>query len=348
MNEFIPGIFLSDDPVSGLNELITNIKYSRIVVITDVNTRKHCFPKIENIFNNILHITIPAGEEYKNIDTCSQVWEEMTRENIDRKALVINLGGGVIGDLGGFCAATYKRGIKFINVPTTLLAQVDASIGGKLGIDFQNYKNQIGVFKDPDAVFIHPGFLETLDHREIMSGYAEVVKHALISDDKLWQDIKQHSLQVEELQKLIPVAVNIKYQVVKEDPFESGRRKILNFGHTLGHAVESYLLSKGERKILHGEAVAAGMVMESWLSWQLSHINEEEFNEIVALISTLFPRISYTEEEIEKITGYLQQDKKNVMGQLKFSLLEGIGQGIYDVNVELEDCKKALKFYYKP
>lgn len=345
MIELVPHIYITDNPASGLQELLSDIDYSSLVLITDTNTIKDCFPKIGKLTGDVLHITIPAGEEHKNITTCEQVWEEMTQANVDRKALVVNLGGGVVGDLGGFCAATYKRGIKFLNIPTTLLAQVDASIGGKQGIDFKHFKNQIGVFQNPEAVLIYAGFLETLSRRELISGYAEVVKHALISDKKLWQDIKNYPIAVDKLEKIIPAAVKIKYQVVKEDPFESGKRKILNFGHTLGHALESYLLGKEERKILHGEAVAAGIVMESWLSWQLSFISEEEYNEITQVIIDIFPDIQYYLEEIYNITTYLQQDKKNEKGNLKFSLLEGIGQGIYDINVELEECQKALEYY---
>lgn len=346
MKELVKNIFLTENPAVALNKLLARLDYSSLIIIDDENTHQHCFPKLGEIVKDALIITIPAGEEHKNLSTCEKVWSSMTEANVDRNAIVLNIGGGVVGDLGGFCASTYKRGIRFINLPTTLLAQVDASIGGKQGIDFKHFKNQIGVFQQPEYVIINPDFLQTLPNNELISGYAEVVKHALIQSISLWTDIKGKSEVIRD-DEIVAKAIQIKHQVVKNDPLEHGERKLLNFGHTLGHAVESYLLSQPNRKILHGEAVAAGMIMEGWLSWKLNFLKEEEFQEIRGFIAIIFPKVQFEEKEINEISSYLQQDKKNFRGELRFTLLKTIGSGIFDIPVSMEDCKRALKEYLK-
>ena len=226
--------------------------YSKVAILVDENTKRDCLFKLPQI-ENALIIEIKSGEEYKNISTCNFIWEQLTINNFDRNALLINLGGGVIGDIGGFCAATYKRGLKFIHIPTTLLSMVDASVGGKVGIDFKGFKNQIGIFNNPNAVLIYPKFLETLDENELKSGFAEVVKHALILDDSLWLKLKNTPFTDLDWEYIIYTSVQIKNKIVLADPFEKGERKKLNFGHTFGHAIESYYLEKGT-PISHGEA----------------------------------------------------------------------------------------------
>ena len=227
--------------------------YSKVAILVDENTKRDCLHKLPKIENAII-IEIKSGEEYKNISTCNFIWEQLTINNFDRNSLLINLGGGVIGDMGGFCAATYKRGLDFIHIPTTLLAMVDASVGGKLGIDFKGFKNQIGLFNNPKAVLISPEFLETLAESELKSGFSEVVKHALISDNSLWVKLKNTPFTDFDWGDIIDTNVQIKNKIVLADPFEKGERKKLNFGHTFGHAIESYYLEKGT-PISHGEAV---------------------------------------------------------------------------------------------
>jgi 3-dehydroquinate synthase len=345
MVEIVPTIYSSDDPVHAIRELLKNIDYSRLAVLVDDNTEKYCLPEINSAFNDPLIISIPSGEVNKNINTCTIVWEALTKANFDRKALLINIGGGVVGDLGGFCAATYKRGIRFINIPTTLLSQVDASVGGKLGVDFLNYKNQIGVFVEPEYILINTGFLETLPENELKSGYAEVVKHALIRDKDLWQHLQAMDLAAIKSMEIIARAITIKWNIVQQDFQEENERKLLNFGHTIGHAIESYLLQDDQRRVLHGEAVAAGMIAESYLSHQIGLLSAENLREIEKYLLAVFPYIELKPSEVEEITGYLQQDKKNIGGKLRFSLLESIGKGVYDQELSSKQCADALAYY---
>jgi len=291
--------------------------YSKVAILVDENTKRDCLYKLPKI-ETALIIEIKSGEEYKNISTCSFIWEQLTINNFDRNSLLINLGGGVIGDMGGFCAATYKRGLYFIHIPTTLLAMVDASVGGKLGINFKGFKNHIGLFNNPKAVLISPEFLETLAESELKSGYAEVVKHALISDNSLWVKLKNTPFTALDWEDIIDTSVQIKNKIVLADPFEKGERKKLNFGHTFGHAIESYYLEKGT-PILHGEAVFMGMILET----EISDLSETEKNEIKNYILSNFalphtPKKSYLHK-------FLINDKKNQDGKINFTLLCGIG-----------------------
>ena len=215
--------------------------YSKVAILVDENTKRDCLPKLPQ-FENPIIIEIKSGEENKNINTCNFIWEQLTAQHFDRNSLLINLGGGVIGDMGGFAASTYKRGIDFIQIPTTLLAMVDASVGGKLGVDFNGLKNQIGLFNNPESVLIFPEFLETLPENQLKSGFAEVVKHALISDKNLWEELTSTTFDKLNWEAIILTSIQIKNNIILSDPFEKGNRKKLNFGHTFGHAVESYYL----------------------------------------------------------------------------------------------------------
>jgi len=320
--------------------------YSHIAILVDEFTNKYCLPIIQDLLpSNFTKILIKSGEHHKNLATCEQVWDRMTNTNMDRHSLLVNLGGGVIGDLGGFCASTYKRGIDFIQIPTTLLAQVDASVGGKLGIDFHGLKNHIGVFQLPKAVLIDPKFIDTLSIQQKKSGFAEIIKHCLIRDEQEWNVIRQQSFEELDLSKLIAHSVAIKEAVVLEDPKEAGLRKILNFGHTLGHAIETYLLDKGKRKILHGEAIAIGMIVEAFISHQRDLISLQELEEIESYLFENYGRVKLHPEEISKIIALTAQDKKNKGKEIRFSLLTGIGDCGYDIPVSASEMKKAIQYY---
>lgn len=295
--------------------------YSTIVILVDENTRKHCLPiliKKVPVLENVIVIEIGSSEENKNISACNHIWQELTNNNSDRDSLLINLGGGVICDMGGFCASTYKRGIDFIQLPTTLLAMVDASIGGKLGIDFNGFKNQVGLFMNPKAVLINPEFLKTLDESQLASGFAEVVKHALIADLNFWNHLTKTDFQDLIWEEVIAHSITIKNKIVLNDPEEKGERKKLNFGHTFGHAIESYYLQKGT-PIFHGEAIALGMLLESKMS-DLTEIEKSEITEFILSNFTL-PHNPVRSQ----LTAFMQNDKKNKDGKINFSLLKRIG-----------------------
>ncbi len=338
-------VVITNDIRQILSKYLEDHSFSRIGILVDENTHQFCLPVINDLIDHPYILEIPSGENHKNLDTCQIIWHQLTRALFDRHALLINLGGGVIGDMGGFCAATYKRGITFINLPTTLLAQVDASVGGKLGIDFYGYKNHIGIFKDPARVFIDPQFLATLPVRELRSGFAEVIKHALIADADYWPKISRHPFSDQDWSSHINHSVRIKNQIVKKDPTEKGLRKILNFGHTLGHAIESYFLNDPERNVLHGEAIAAGMIIESYLSQLILQMKEKEVMEIQHYIFSVFGKIPISEKDIEQIIHLSIQDKKNEKGTVNFSLLKKIGEATYNIPVGRSDMETVLVRY---
>ncbi len=338
-------IIISKDLIKDLDKFFSNHSYSGTAVLVDENTLSACYPLIEGILPEHHVIQIHSGEDHKNLDTCSLIWGDMTNAALDRNALVINLGGGVIGDMGGFCAATYKRGVHFINIPTTLLAQVDASIGGKLGIDFSGFKNHIGLFREPGKVFIYPGFLNTLSKRELRSGFAEVIKHCLIADREMFETIRTLELEQIDWESVIPHSVMIKYHVVCEDPGEKGLRQILNFGHTVGHAIESYYLEKTNTRLLHGEAVAIGMVCESWLSMKKTGLSEIELQNIADYLNHIFQFKKIPESDIAAISDIANQDKKNIRGVIKCSLLERTGKCTYNIRITLNEIMESIVYY---
>jgi 3-dehydroquinate synthase len=316
--------------------------YSQIAVLTDTNTRTLCYPRIKDALPGHVVIEVPPGEEFKTLETCVVVWQKLTELNFDRHSLVVILGGGVLGDLGGFCAATFKRGIDFLLVPTTLLAQVDASIGGKLGIDFNHFKNHIGLFQNPVTTLISSSFLQTLSERELRSGFAEVIKHCLISDAKMWDSIRSTPLGKQDWDTLVPHSANFKTRIIEEDPKEKGIRKTLNFGHTIGHAVESYFLNEGNR-ILHGEAIAIGMICESAIGQQKGLINGTQLNQISESILRIFNKENLP--EASDVLKLIYQDKKNKGDRILMALTKGIGQAVWDVGVNEEEIKGALSYY---
>ncbi|QRR02790.1 3-dehydroquinate synthase [Dyadobacter sandarakinus] len=329
-----------------LQDFLSKKGYSSIIVIADNNTKKHCYPRLKASLPKHRLVTVPAGESQKTLATCEQIWEAMTEEELDRHALVINIGGGVIGDMGGFCASVYKRGIDFLQVPTTLLSQVDASVGGKLGIDFQGFKNHLGVFRLPETVLIDPAFLESLPYREVRSGYAEIIKHCLIADAAKWDEIRRKDFEEQDWNDLIAHSVGIKQQVVDQDPTEKGLRKILNFGHTLGHAVETCFLAKPEReRLFHGEAIAVGMIMESYLSYARKMIDQDTLTQIEEFLFASFGKVEIRPEEIEQIITLTRQDKKNKGKEIRFSLLERAGKCAYDIPVTPSEMRKSIAYY---
>jgi 3-dehydroquinate synthase len=328
-----------------LSAFLTDHKYTKIHVIVDEKTKRFCYPIIKPLLPKHTLTQIKSGEEQKNLATCENIWLGMTNGELDRHSLVINLGGGVIGDMGGFCAATYKRGVDFIQIPTTLLSQVDASVGGKLGIDFHGFKNHIGVFNIPKTVLIDPNFLATLAPKEIRSGFAEIVKHCLIMDGSKWESIRRTDFEEQNFADLIAHSVAIKQEVVAIDPTEKGLRKILNFGHTLGHAIETYFLGKPKLHLLHGEAIAAGMICEAFISFRRGMIDEKTLANIEEFIFSVYGKATIQVTEIEAIIALTAQDKKNKGKEVRFSLLEAAGKCGYDFAVAPSEMKQALEYY---
>lgn len=336
-------ISIKNNPAELLSLFLADKKYSSIAVLTDQNTQTHCYPLIQSAFPNHSVVTIPAGEEHKNLESCKLIWEKLTALQLDRHSLMVVLGGGVLGDMGGFCAATYKRGIDFVLMPTTLLSQVDASVGGKLGIDFQHFKNHIGVFCEPAATLICPAFLSTLPERELRSGFAEIIKHCLISDKKMWNTIRTRSLAEQNWNDLISHSVAFKKQVIDKDPREKGLRKILNFGHTIGHAVESYFLDSDDR-LFHGEAIAVGMMAESYIAHQKNLLSETELNEVKEYLERIYPKVSLP-NSFEQIIKLMLQDKKNKGNTILMALTDNIGQARWDIEVSPDEIEEALNDY---
>jgi len=338
-------IFLSKDISVTLSTYLKGKQYSDISVLVDENTEGNCFPLISKVVPQAHLIRIKSGEEQKTLATCELIWQQMTDLRFDRKALMINLGGGVIGDMGGFCAATYKRGIDFIQIPTTLLSQVDASVGGKLGIDFNSFKNHIGVFKDPQAVFINTDFLKTLSPGELRSGFAEIIKHCLIADKLKWKEIQTKTLVEQDWDDLAEHSITIKTKVTEADPEEKGLRKILNFGHTIGHAIESYYLNITDKKLLHGEAIAIGMVAESYISYKKKFISKQELEEIKNYIISIYGKVEIFHFDLEKLLPLTLQDKKNENKTIQCSLLEKVGKANYNIPVTIKEIREAIEYY---
>ena len=343
-------IFFEEKYYLSLENYLNDTMHSKIFVLVDSNTKKYCLPIfLSKIPQHIDYqiIEISAGETYKNLDTCQQVWQELTTLQADRKSIVFHLGGGMLTDLGGFTAATFKRGIAFINFPTTLLGMVDASVGGKTGVDFNHLKNQIGLFANPELLIVDFSYLKTLPKRELHSGLAEIIKYAVSYDVKLWKEMQKHLPFTEKkLKEWIYRSIFIKNEIVLQDPKEQGIRKILNFGHTIGHAIESYFLeSKTKNTLLHGEAIAAGMLMETYLSVKLFNVKEKELKQLEKVVFTYFDKINYSTNEYPSFLKWMQHDKKNINGEVLFTLLERIGKSKWNVKVSDNLIIEALDYY---
>lgn len=341
-------IFFQSAGYLQLNSLLHQGKHSKIFILVDENTKLHCLPVfLEHFKHDFQLLEIPSGEEFKNIESTQFLWQKLTDFGADRKSLLINLGGGVVTDIGGFVALTFKRGLKFVNVPTTLLGMVDAAIGGKTGIDFNGLKNQIGIISLPEMVLIDSVYLKTLPKREFISGMAEVYKYGLIADEDLWSQLANSDLNAID-DSFIQKSAEIKDQIVTEDVNENGLRKILNFGHTLGHAIETHFLNKAEnQRLLHGEAVAIGMIMASHLSHQILGLSKEKLDKITSVLLKGFPKIELDESDIQSALTLLKHDKKNYNHQINFVLIKDIGQAVYDCQVTENQIHNAISYYLK-
>lgn len=347
MERFGTNILLGDDVLGHLPQLL-DTRYGKVFALVDANTHQHCLPIFLEQINDqhkVEVLEVPAGETSKTLETAASLWRTLNEKGADRHALLINLGGGMITDLGGFVASVYKRGIDFIHMPTSLLGMVDASIGGKTGIDFDAVKNMIGTFKQPEFTIIYPSFLQTLPHRERVAGFAEVVKHgalqgkqALAHFTELWAEEQWHAL--------IRTSAAVKVDIVANDFKEQDQRQKLNFGHTIGHAIESYFLELGS-PILHGEAVAAGMLMEGWLSTSYAAFPATDQQYFQKLIRDVFPVLTWPEKDDERILKWLQFDKKNRDNSLRFVALNAFGDALCNVQIALDDVALALRYYRK-
>lgn len=343
------GVYFNENGWVLLAQYLKYLKPTQIFIIADENTQRHCFPhfiqKTASLFSGEV-ITFPAGEEHKNIETCLNIWNTLSEKGADRGSAIINLGGGVVTDLGGFIASTFKRGISFINIPTSLLAMVDASVGGKNGIDLGHLKNQIGVIKNAEMVLVDTHFLSTLPKNELVSGYAEMLKHGLIYSEEYWNRVKNVDLGFTGFDSLIRDSIEIKKEIVDKDPTEENIRKTLNYGHTLGHAIESYCLKNSSKKtLLHGEAIAIGMILATYISVEVTNFPKTKLKEVTTILIQHFPKQSFDENDIDAIIKLLVFDKKNRNGKVLFVLLEDFGIPKIDVIVNNELIFKAFDYY---
>lgn len=336
---------LEQDVVAAVSER----SYDRLFVLTDETTRALCLPVVSGFscLHNAQVITIKTGDVHKDLDSIAHVWEALQRGGASRHSCMINLGGGMVTDLGGFAASTFKRGIDFINIPTTLLAMVDASVGGKTGINFGGLKNEIGVFNNSRCVILSTLFLNTLDAENIASGYAEMLKHGLISTDSMWAELVNFDLShpdLAQLQRMLADSVAVKQRIVEEDPLEHGIRKALNVGHTMGHAFESFAMKSG-RPVLHGYAVAFGMVCELYLSAVKAGFPVDKMRQTVRFIHENYGRFSFTCDDYPVLLELMTHDKKNTAGIINFTLLGDIGDIRINQTATKAEIEEALDFY---
>lgn len=343
-------VYCNEGAWKTINALIENIAPSHVFILTDTNTKDNCLPYFKQKIQfpkEPKTLNIPAGETNKTIGSCTKLWEQLSKLGADRKSLLINLGGGVVTDLGGFVASTYQRGIEFINIPTSLLAMVDAAVGGKNGVDLGALKNQVGIIRNAKAVLVDTTFLNTLPENEFISGQAEMIKHGLIhSEDYLEKTLSLDKNDAEAVAKLVWESILIKNKVVTQDPTEQGLRKTLNYGHTLGHAIESYCLENDEKRtLLHGEAIAIGMILANYISSKLFGFPSEKRDKITSALLSLFQKVHFEKQDIDSIIKLLIFDKKNANGKIQFVLLEDIGK--YKINCRVENSliNEAFNFY---
>jgi len=334
-------------------ELLSDESYRgvKIFILADENTLSNCLPEMISkipILDGAEVIEIESGEESKSFEVVAGIWEVLTELGADRSSVMINLGGGVITDLGGFIAGTFKRGIRFINIPTSLLAMVDASIGGKTGINHSGLKNEVGLFNNPQGVYVDPTFLETLPKAHVLSGFAEMVKHALIFSPGYWKELQDVSLlDLPSLDQSIYRSIEIKNQIAGSDPYESGRRKILNFGHTIGHALEAYSHESDAKILLHGEAIAIGMVCEAYISHKLEHLPEKQLKEISSFIFSFFSKVNTESFTFHRLIEIMRHDKKNRDERINFTLLPEIGDAVFDRHAQANIVVDSLNYYQR-
>jgi 3-dehydroquinate synthase len=338
-------IFIEQNGFMAIQKFLTKKVYDKYVIICDENSSQYCLPQLLLACETLKTaeiIEIESGEKNKTIETCIQVWGALTDIGADKKSLIINLGGGVISDLGGFVASAFKRGIDFINIPTTLLSMVDASVGGKTGIDFEGIKNHIGSTYEPKGVFINIAFLESLSERHIKNGYAEIIKIALIADNSFWNALKKIKRFKEFYSKKIIIkAIELKNNIVKKDLKEIHLRKSLNFGHNVGHALESSFI-KQNKDILHGEAIAFGMLIESEIAFDAKKISRKELGEIKKYINSIYKKISLSSATKKLLLEFILHDKKNEGSHLCFALPKSIGKFELYCDVKIVEIENAM------
>ena len=341
-------VVISTDIAISLTQAVDEVKHDKLFLLTDETTHQLCLPLVKDIpcMQDSIHITIGATDTHKTLETVASVWTAMGEGGGTRHSLMVNLGGGMVTDLGGFAASTFKRGIKYINIPTTLLSMVDASVGGKTGINFNGLKNEIGVFNSPETVIIDTEFLKTLDHNNICSGYAEMLKHGLISNEDNYAELLQFDLDnvdYRHLGEMVGTSVAIKERVVEEDPFEHGIRKALNLGHTAGHAFESWALARSP--FLHGYAVAWGLICELYLSCVKTGFPTDKMRQTVRFVKENYGTLPITCDDYEELYAYMTHDKKNMAGIINFTLLGGIGDIRINQTANKEEIFEMLDFF---
>ncbi len=342
-----------------LEQFLSSLKYDKLFVLTDTNTLEKCFPVIRNIpaIQKARIITIKAGDTHKDLSQVTDIWSILSNEGASRNSLLINLGGGMITDLGGFAGATFKRGLQTINIPTTLMASVDAAVGGKTGINFNGLKNEIGSFYPPQCVFIDCQFLSSLDKDNILSGYAEMIKHALISSKEIYNELLNFDLEEQlstvncqlstknsQLSTLVSQSVQVKEEIVEKDPKELGIRKALNFGHTIGHAIESLSFKKNQ-PLLHGYAVAVGIICELYLSYKQAGFPSDTLSQATHYMKQYYPPFPFDCNDYNTLYEFMTHDKKNEGGIINFTLLSNIGEVQINQEVNKELILESLDFY---
>lgn len=342
-------VIIADNLERCLAEAVGKVEHDRFFVLTDTTTKQLCWPVVQNyaVMKDAIMITIQPTDEAKTLETLATVWTSLQKGGATRHSLMINLGGGMVTDLGGFAASTFKRGMAYINIPTTLLSQIDASVGGKTGINFGGLKNEIGVFNCASSVILSSTFLRTLDTENMLSGYAEMLKHGLLSSKENWAELLTFDITTPDyatLQNLVAKSVAIKEQIVKEDPTEKGIRKALNLGHTAGHAIESLALKEG-RTILHGYAVAWGLLMELYLSARKCGFPAKEMHQMEAYIKEHYGKFLYDCKHYETLYNFMSHDKKNQGGNINFTLLGGIGDIRINQTASQDEIEEMLDYY---
>ena len=342
-------IIISKDLCQSLTQAIDEVKHDLLFVLCDETTERLCLPVVSDFecMKGAQLITIPATDTHKTLESLSHVWSELQRMGATRHSLMVNLGGGMVTDLGGFAASTFKRGIPYINIPTTLLSMVDASVGGKTGINFGGLKNEIGVFNNARSVILDTTFLRTMNHENICSGYAEMLKHGLINNEEMWAELLNFNLEslekLEILGRMVAESVAVKQRIVTEDPTEQGIRKALNLGHTAGHAFESLALER--KPVLHGYAVAWGMIVELYLCCVKTNFPQDQMRQTVAFIKENYGRMAITCDDYPHLIELMHHDKKNQGNSINFTLLGGIGDIRINQTATEEEIKDALDFY---
>ncbi|MBR0166737.1 MAG: 3-dehydroquinate synthase [Prevotella sp.] len=341
-------VVIAENLENSLQEAIAQCEHDRMFLLADETTERYCLPVVEGFatLQDAKRIIIGATDTHKTLESLTHVWEELGQGGATRHTLLINIGGGMVTDIGGFAASTFKRGINYINIPTTLLAMVDASVGGKTGINFNGLKNEIGVFNNANTVILDTQFLKTLDAENIRSGYAEMLKHGLISNEQMWAELLNYDLgqpDLVALRGMVADSVAVKERIVTEDPTEQGIRKALNLGHTVGHAFESLALQR--KPVLHGYAVAWGLICELYLSCTKTGFPTDKMRQTVSFIKEHYGKMTITCDDYPTLLELMTHDKKNVAGTINFTLLGGIGDIRINQNATKEEIYEALDFY---